>query len=128
MTRRSTAMLLALALIWGASFMFIKVAVREIDPLALAWMRVLLAAVVLVPIAVVVAGRGGAGQARSALGRLTTLGVLNSALPFALIAWAEVRIDSGLAAILQAAAPLFTVLILTRIGDERVTGSRLAGF
>jgi drug/metabolite transporter (DMT)-like permease len=128
MTRRSTALLLALALIWGASFMFIKVAVREIDPLALAGMRVLLAAVVLVPIALAVVGREGAAHARWAVGRLTTLGVLNSALPFVLIAWAEVRIDSGLTAILQAAAPLFTVLILTRIGDERVTGSRLAGF
>jgi drug/metabolite transporter (DMT)-like permease len=128
MTRRSMAMLLALALIWGASFMFIKVAVRDFDPLALVWMRVLLATLVLLPVGVVMAGRAGAGQARSAVGRLTTLGVLNSALPFALIAWAEVRIDSGLAAILQAAAPLFTVLILTRIGAERVTGSRLAGF
>ena len=61
---------LALALIWGASFMFIKVAVREIDPLALVWLRVLLAAVVLVPAALVVVGRRGLRESRAAAGRL----------------------------------------------------------
>ncbi len=121
-------MLVALAAIWGASFMFIKVAVREFDPLTLVWLRVLLAAAVLIPVALVVAGRQAIEAGRAAAGRLVVLGLVNSALPFALISWAEIRIDSGLAAILQAAAPLFTVLILTRIGDERVTGSRLAGF
>ena len=128
MSRRSTVMLLALAAIWGASFMFIKVAVREFDPLTLVWLRVLLAAVVLVPVALVVVGRTGVAQARASAGRLTALGLMNSALPFALISWAETRIDSGLTAMLQAAAPLFTVMIATRIGDERVTGSRLVGF
>lgn len=128
MSRRSIVMLLALAAIWGASFMFIKVAVREVDPLALVWLRVLLGALVLVPIALLVSGRRGVTQARGASGRLLALGLINSALPFLLIAWAETRIDSGLTAILQAAAPLFTVMIATRIGDERVNGSRLAGF
>jgi drug/metabolite transporter (DMT)-like permease len=121
-------MLLALAAIWGASFMFIKVAVREVDPLALVWLRVLLAAFVLVPIALIVVGRHGVQQARAASGRLVALGLMNSAVPFALISWAETRIDSGLAAILQAAAPLFTVMIATRTGAERVHGWRLAGF
>ncbi len=128
MSRRSTVMLLALAAIWGASFMFIKVAVREFDPLTLVWLRVALAAVILVPVALAVVGREAVAQARASAGRLTALGLMNSALPFALISWAETRIDSGLTAVLQAAAPLFTVMIATRIGDERVTGSRLAGF
>ena len=108
--------------------MFIKVAVRELDPITLVWMRLTLAAAVLVPVALVAVGRDALAQARAAAGRLTVLGLVNSALPFALISWAETRIDSGLTAILQAAAPLFTVLISTRIGDERVNGSRLAGF
>jgi len=128
MSRRSTLMLLALAAIWGASFMFIKVAVREVDPLALVWLRVVLAAGVLVPVALIAAGRRGVDEARAAVGRLVALGLLNSALPFALISWAETRIDSGLAAILQAAAPLFTVVIAARIGDERARGWRLVGF
>jgi drug/metabolite transporter (DMT)-like permease len=128
MNRKHALMLGALSLIWGSSFMFIKVAVRELDPLTLVRLRVLLAASVLIPFAHVVVGRPAIGAARAAAGRLVVLGVLNSAIPFALISWAETRIDSGLAAILQAAAPLFTVMIATRIGHERVARGRLAGF
>jgi drug/metabolite transporter (DMT)-like permease len=120
-------MLVVLAAIWGASFMFIKVAVREVDPVALVWLRLVLAAAVLVPVVLVVVGRPALGEARRNAGRLTILGLVNSALPFVLISWAETRIDSGLTAILQAAAPLFSVLLLALIGDERVTGSSLAG-
>src|SRR5258708_9236587 len=79
MTRRSIVMLLALAAIWGASFMFIKVAVRALDPLALVWLRVVLAAIVLVPIALAVAGRRGIDQAWAAKARLPALGLLTSA-------------------------------------------------
>jgi drug/metabolite transporter (DMT)-like permease len=126
-TRRQILTLAALALIWGASFMFIKVAVRELDPAALAWLRIALAAVVLVPLMLVYSGRTAVAEMRRAPVRLTVLGLANTAVPFLLISWAETRIDSGLTAILQAAAPLFTVLIAIRIGDERVTGARLAG-
>jgi len=120
-------MLVALAAIWGASFMFIKVAVRELEPIALVWLRITLAAFVLVPVTLAVIGRGALEQARAAAGRLMFMGLVNSAIPFTLLAWAETRLDSGLAAILQAAAPLFTVLIAMRVGDDRVTGARLAG-
>jgi drug/metabolite transporter (DMT)-like permease len=129
MSRRHVAMLIALAAIWGASFLFIKVAVRDVHPLALVWLRLLLAAAVLVPVALIVLGRRAAtAGVRAAAGRLTLLGVVNSALPFALISWAETDIDSGLTAILQAAAPLFTVLLVAAAGEERVTGARLGGF
>jgi drug/metabolite transporter (DMT)-like permease len=128
MSRRDAVLLVALSFIWGASFLFIKVAVRQFDPLALVWLRVTLAAAVLVPAVLLLVGRPALAQAHAAAGRLVVLGVMNSALPFALIAWAETRIGSGLAAILQAAAPLFTVMIVTRLGHERVVGWRLAGF
>jgi drug/metabolite transporter (DMT)-like permease len=127
MTRRHVLMLLALAAIWGASFMFIKVAVRELEPIALVWLRILLAALVLVPAALLTIGRAALIQFRAAAGRLAVMGVVNSAVPFLLLAWAETRLDAGLAAILQAAAPLFTALISTRFGSDRVTGARLAG-
>jgi drug/metabolite transporter (DMT)-like permease len=126
-SRRHLAALVGLSLIWGASFMLIKVAVRTLDPVTLVWLRVSLAAAVLVPIAVAVEGSGVVGQARRAAGRLTVLGVVNTAAPFLLLAWAETRMDSGLAAILQAATPLFTMLIALRVGDERTTGWRVAG-
>jgi drug/metabolite transporter (DMT)-like permease len=125
--RRHTSILAALALIWGASFMFIKVAVRELDPAALVWLRLVLAALVLVPAALLVLGRAAVAESRARFGPLVVMGVINSALPFLLIAWAETRIDSGLTAILQATAPLFVLLISIRVGDEHINASRVAG-
>ena len=127
MTRRYGFMLLVLAAIWGASFIFIKVAVRELEPVALVWLRLLLAAIVLVPAALLTVGRDAVTQFRAAFGRLAVMGMVNSALPFLLLAWAEMKLDAGLAAILQAAAPLFTAVISLRFGTDRVTGARLAG-
>ncbi len=127
MSRRHTVMLVALAAIWGASFMFIKVAVRELEPVTLVWARLTLAVVVLVPAALVALGREAVRQFRAAAGRLAVLGIANSALPFTLLSWAEIRLDSGVAAILQGSAPLFTVLIAARLGTERVGGYRLVG-
>jgi len=120
-------MVVSLSLIWGASFMFIKVADRQFDPAALVFVRLLLACAVLLPAAFLVLGREALGHARRAWKRLVVLGIVNTAIPFLLISWAETRIDSGLAAILQAAVPIFTVLLATRFGDDRVGGRRLAG-
>src|SRR5579862_5150321 len=103
MTRRNTALAVALAAIWGASFMFIKVADRQFAPMTLVWLRLLLSAAVLVPLVFVVVGRRAVAEARAQAVRLTVLGLVNSVAPFGLIAWAETRIESGLAAILQAA-------------------------
>lgn len=120
-------MIAALSLIWGASFMFIRVADRQLTPAALVFFRLLLASCVLLPAAFATVGRAALGQARRAWKRLVLLGLVNTAVPFLLISWAETRIDSGLAAILQAAAPIFSALIVSRLGDEHVGGFRLAG-
>jgi drug/metabolite transporter (DMT)-like permease len=120
-------MIAALSLIWGASFMFIRVADREIDPFALVWLRVLLGCAVLVPVLLFSRGRDGLRQAGAAWWALILLGAVNTAAPFALFSWAETRIDSSLAAILQAAAPIFTVLLAVRFGGERIGGARLVG-
>jgi drug/metabolite transporter (DMT)-like permease len=127
MTRRHVAMIVVLSLIWGASFMFIKVGVRGFSPASLVWLRLMLACAVVIPAAFAMEGRAALGQARAAWSRLALLGVVNTAIPFLLITWAETRIDSGLAAILQAAAPIFSAVISTRFGDDRVGGSRLVG-
>jgi drug/metabolite transporter (DMT)-like permease len=127
MSRRDTIMILALSLIWGASFMFIRVADREFDPAALVWFRVLLGCVVLVPVALMVTGRAGLREARSAWLAILLVGLINTAAPFMLFAWAETRIDSSLTAILQAAVPIFTVVLAVRFAHERVSGSRWLG-
>jgi drug/metabolite transporter (DMT)-like permease len=129
MGRRNLAMLVALSLIWGASFLFIKVAVRDLAPAALILGRVGLAAVTLAAIAPFVVGSRDTIAALRANWRwLAVVGIVNPAIPFWLLSWGETRIDSGLAAILQAAVPIFmAVFAFGFFPDERVTGLRLAG-
>jgi drug/metabolite transporter (DMT)-like permease len=128
MSRRHLAMLVALSAIWGASFMFIKVGVRELDPIALVAARVTLGAVSLAPVLLLTLGREGLRQLRAAVGPIVVIGLMNSAIPFWSLSWAETRIDSGLAAVIQASAPLFTALLALRFSrSERVTGPRLIG-
>jgi drug/metabolite transporter (DMT)-like permease len=122
-------MLLALAAIWGSSFLFIKVAVRDVTPGEVVFGRVLVGTLCLLP---AVPFLGGWAKAWAGLRRfwrpLLLLGVFNAAVPFWLLAWSEQKLDSGLAAVLQASMPLFTALFayaFTR--SERVTGLRLVG-
>lgn len=122
-------MLLALAAIWGSSFMFIKVAVREVTPGEVVFFRVLTGTLALLPAVPFLGGWRStwAGLRRDA-GPLLLLGLFNAALPFWLLAWSEKRLDSGLAAVLQASMPLFTALFAYWFArSERVTGARLWG-
>ena len=122
-------MLLALAAVWGASFMFIKIGDRELQPITLVGLRMALGALTLVPIVLVTVGASRTlRELRSAAWPLIVTGLLNSAIPIFAITWAETRLDSGLTAIIQASAPLFAALLALRFShDQRVRGSRLAG-
>jgi len=125
MSRRNAALLLLLSGIWGSSFLFIKLGVDELEPSVVALGRLVVGAAILLPIA---ARRGGLGLLRPYLAIVATLGLLNNALPFWLFGFAETRISSGLAAVIQAAAPIFTVLLAIRLDPtQRVTGVRLVG-
>jgi drug/metabolite transporter (DMT)-like permease len=121
MTRRYLPMLVLLALVWGSSFMFIKVAVRELDPATLVLGRLGVAALTLgliVPLA----------ELRAHGPMLAVVGLLNTAVPFWLLSWGETRIDSGLASIIQASVPIFNALIAFGFfHEQRVTGRRLVG-
>jgi drug/metabolite transporter (DMT)-like permease len=122
-------MLLALAAIWGSSFMFIKVAVRELSPAEVVFGRVLVGAVTLLIVIPFTLGRQRAvSDIRRFAGPLAVLAVVNVCVPFWLLAWSEKRLDSGLAGVLQASMPLFTALLALRFSrGERVTGVRLVG-
>jgi drug/metabolite transporter (DMT)-like permease len=122
-------MLLALASLWGASFMFIKIGVRELHPTTLICLRLGIGALTLAPLLFVrFPPREVARQMRLWAWPLVFTGLVNSAIPIVSIAWAEKRIDSGLTAVIQAAAPLFTALLaLAFVRSERVTGLRLVG-
>ena len=122
-------MLVALALLWGASFMFIKVAVRQLSPATLILGRLGFAALTLaLVVPFLVGGRETVRQIRENAGWLVVVALVNTALPFWLLSWGETRIDSGLASIIQASVPIFNALIAFGFFHEvRVTGVRLAG-
>jgi drug/metabolite transporter (DMT)-like permease len=122
-------LLLIVAGIWGASYLFIKVAVREIEPTAMMDLRLVLASAVLVPFLILRLGAGGAVAELKATGwGAVILGISNMAFPFVLIAWGEKHIDSGVAAIANATVPLFVALLAIRFNpSERVRGWRLVG-
>src|SRR5215218_10606708 len=129
MNRRHLAMLLALAALWGASFMFIKVAVRELTPATLIVGRLGLAAATLALLVPFVVGRRETlREVRENAGWLVAVALLNTAIPFWLLSWGETRIDSGLASIIQAAVPIFNAMIaFVAFREVRVTGARLVG-
>src|SRR5258708_25802913 len=119
-------LLIALALLWGGSFFFGKVALRELMPLTLAVLRTGIAALFLL-IFLRLTGRN-LPLTWHAWGAFLVMGLLNNAIPFTLINWGQTQIDSGLAAILNATTPLFTVLLAhLSTADERLTRGRIAG-
>jgi drug/metabolite transporter (DMT)-like permease len=124
--RRAWTLLFILGAIWGASYLFIKIGVRDLSPGMVAWARIALAAIVLLPLA---ARAGALSAARgSGIGWLTLVGLIQAAGPFILIGAAEEEISSGLAGILVASAPLFTALLAVRYDqEERSSGLRLVG-
>jgi drug/metabolite transporter (DMT)-like permease len=122
-------MLFVLAAIWGASYLFIKVAVDEIAPAPMMAVRTLLAAAVLIAYVVHRFGwEQTRAEVRSARRHFLVLGALNAAVPFWLIAWGEQYIDSGLAAVVQASVPIFNALIVLKVlPHERLSGTRALG-
>lgn len=126
MGRREWAMLAVLSLLWGGSFFFIGVAVRELPPVTIVALRVSLAALIL--LAVVRLTRVTLPTAPAPWRAFLVMGLLNNIVPFCLIVWAQGHIPSGLAAILNATTPLSTVIVAHALTqDEKMTGGRLAG-
>ena len=125
-SRRHLLMLGALAAIWGSSFMFIAIALRDLAPSTLILLRMGSGAIALA-VYVKLAGHS-LSLIRAYIWPLALLALINTAVPFFLIAWGQQYIDSGLAAIFNASAPLFTALFAIAYDQsQRVTGMRLAG-
>jgi drug/metabolite transporter (DMT)-like permease len=127
--RRNHVMLAMLALVWGASFMFIKIADRELTPATLIMGRLGSAALALAAVAAWRLGwKRTLAELHAAWRWLVAVALVNTALPFWLLSWGETRIDSGLASIIQGAVPIFNAVIAFGFFREvRVTGSRLVG-
>jgi drug/metabolite transporter (DMT)-like permease len=128
-TRRYVPLLLLLTGLWGSSFLFIEVALDEVEPSVLMALRLLAAGLVLLPfVALRAGGKAAFRQLRAGWWPLLVLGAINAAVPFTLIAWGQKHIDSGIAAIANASVPIFVALLAIRYRpSERVTGLRAVG-
>jgi len=126
MNRRSWLLMSLLAALWGASYLFIKVALKDgIDPVFIVFARIALGALVLVPLAL---RAGVLTQMRALAGPILFLAVVQVVLPFLLITFGEQYIASALTGILVSSAPIFTALIAARFDDdERPHGVATAG-
>jgi drug/metabolite transporter (DMT)-like permease len=129
MTRRYGPLMLVLAAIWGASYLFIKVGVRDFEPTVLMTLRLLIAGLLLFAFLAATTGGGNALQGiRVAWREGLVFGAINGALPFTLIAWGETHIDSGVAAIAQASVPIFVALLAIKFNpSQRSSGMKLVG-
>jgi drug/metabolite transporter (DMT)-like permease len=115
-----------LGLVWGTSFLWIKIALEDITPFTLAAFRVLFGVIGLL-VVMRVTGHSFPRD-RVSLSKFAILSVFQTALPFALISWGETRIASGLASILNGTMPLFTIVIAHFfLHDEKMSLQRLAG-
>jgi drug/metabolite transporter (DMT)-like permease len=125
MTRRAWLLFGAVSLLWGVPYLFIKVAVGELPPVTVVFVRVAMAALLLWPVAV---RRGALRGLRRRLPQLVVLALVEITVPFLLISMGEQRIASSLAGLLIAAMPLFVALLALRFdAAERVSGLRLLG-
>jgi drug/metabolite transporter (DMT)-like permease len=119
-------LLVALAAIWGSSFMLIKVAIGTVPPVTITAARVVIGAMILT--AVAIAARRRLPSAPRVWGFAFLSGLFGFALPFTLISWGEERIDSGPAAILMAGMPLVTILLARFVvGDEPLPANKIIG-
>ncbi len=119
------AMLSGLALVFGSAFFLGDLGLESFGPLTVAAGRVGSAAIVLTGVALL-RGRRFPGSMKT-WAALLVMGAINNAIPFSLIFWGQTRIDSGLAAILNAMTPIFTVILAHLLGDERLSLRRFAG-
>lgn len=119
-------MLIALSILWGGSFFFIGVAVKELPPFTIVTLRVGLAAIALLIVCRIM------GLRLPREGRIWraffAMGILNNIIPFCLIVWGQTHIASGVASILNATTPLFTVIVAHFLTvDEKLSPKKLAG-
>jgi drug/metabolite transporter (DMT)-like permease len=122
---RAWALFATVSVIWGMPYLFIKIAVEEISPSLLAWSRLALAAVVLLPLAWKLGALRGL---RERWRVLTLFAAVEMAVPWPLLGFGEIHVSSSLAAILVATVPLFVALLATRFDHaERPTATRLVG-
>jgi drug/metabolite transporter (DMT)-like permease len=126
MTGQDWALLVLLSVLWGGSFFFAKVIVREVPPFTLVLVRFAGAAGALG--AYLMISRTTVPRSLAIWGAFAGMGALNNLIPVALISWAQMKIPSGLAAVLIASTPVFSILVAHSVtADERMSVNKLMG-
>src|SRR4051794_29801029 len=122
---RDWSLLAVLSVLWGGSFFLNGAALRELPPLTLVFLRVALGAAILLPLLRI----QGIGLPKGMPGwkPFVAIGLLNNVIPFSLIVLGQTFIPSGLASILNATTPLFTVMVMAAAGEEALQMRRVAG-
>lgn len=122
---RDWSLLVLLSILWGGSFFFNGAGLRELPPLTLVFLRVALGAAILLPLLRI----RGISFPQGLIGwrPFFAIGLLNNVIPFSLIVIGQTFIPSGLASILNATTPLFTVIVMATAGEEALQMRRLAG-
>lgn len=119
-------LLIILSVFWGGSFFFVEVALLDFQPFTLVFLRIAIAALILVGVVYLTGKRMPASF--KTWGGYIVMGMLNNAIPFSLIVWGQTHIESGVASILNATTPIFTVLLAHFLtSDERLTTKKAMG-
>ncbi|MCF2860495.1 DMT family transporter [Pseudoalteromonas sp. SMS1] len=126
MTAKLWTMLILLSILWGGSFFFVGVVIDSLPPLTIVTLRVGIAAIVVWAV-VAVFGLGPPKDFK-VWSTFLKMGLLNNVIPFVMIAWGQTHIAAGAASILNAATPIFTVVVAgVLLPDEKPTRSKLFG-
>ena len=125
MTKRGAILFLSLGLIWGLPYLLIKVSVEYLSPEVIIFLRVLLAAMILMP---VVIKRGYLRQLKGHWKWVFVFAIVEITFPFGALTFAELRLSSSMTGLLIAAVPIVSAIFAWRLGiDDRITGMRVLG-
>ena len=125
MTKRGAILFLSLGLIWGLPYLLIKVSVEYLSPEVIIFLRVLLAAMILMP---VVIKRGYLRQLKGHWKWVFVFAIVEITFPFGALTFAELRLRSSMTGLLIAAVPIVSAIFAWRLGiDDRITGMRVLG-
>jgi len=125
MSRRGLILFLSLGLIWGLPYLLIKVSVEYLSPEVIIFLRVFLAAIILLPIAI---KRGYLRELNGHWKWVLIFAIIEIAFPFGALTFAEVKLSSSMTGLMIAAVPIVAAIIAWRLGiDERITGIRVVG-
>lgn len=125
MDERDWSRLVFLSVLWGGTFFFTGVALKELPPLTLVWIRLSLATLILLPVLRI--NRIPFPRGISGWRPYAVMALINNVIPFSLIVMGQTYIPGGTAAVVNATTPVFTVLVAAAFGEERLILRRVAG-